>query len=453
MKKTILAVAIATLAAVSAFAAEPEKEMKTGWTMGVLPSVSFSTDMGFQYGAFGDVYNYGNGSTYPDPLHKISWEISHYTKGRSRFYLAYDSKYLIPKLRVTGSATYIDDPMYAFYGFNGLASQFDGNLMLNADNNIAFYTMNRNMLRLLADFQGVITPSMRWCAGVSFWKFNTSTFNSERYSSYNADYTLYNLYKATGVIKDSEADGGMRLEMKAGVVYDTRDIEAAPNKGIWGELYMSGSPDVFGDGFKYLKLNATLRQYISIPLGLSVGDPVFAYRLAYQQTIAGEAPFYMQQNINALILKQMLSEGLGSSNSLRGTYANRVIADGYAWGNFELRIKLVKFTFLKQYFYVAANPFFDCGIVTKPYRAEEMASFLKTAGLASMIPGVNIPGADITATAEKVAQTSQQFMSSLGGGLKIAWNQNFIVSLEAAHNFNKGLGGPFWMSIGTNYVF
>ena len=40
-----------------------------------------------------------------------------------------------------------------------------------------------------------------------------------------------------------------------------------------------------------------------------------------------------------------------------------------------------------------------------------------------------------------------------GAGLKLAWNQNFIVSIEVAHNFNKGIGDPFWMSIGTNYCF
>ncbi|MBP5538386.1 MAG: hypothetical protein J6X69_00895 [Bacteroidales bacterium] len=71
---------------------EEQKEVKKGWAFGAFPCLTYSNDVGFQFGAFGDVYYYGNGDTYPDPLHKISFEVSHYTKGRTRAYLAYDSK-------------------------------------------------------------------------------------------------------------------------------------------------------------------------------------------------------------------------------------------------------------------------------------------------------------------------------------------------------------------------
>ena len=96
---------------------EEQREVKKGWAFGAFPCLTYSNDVGFQYGAFGDVYYYGNGDTYPDPLHKISFEVSHYTKGRTRAYLAYDSKYLIPKMRITASATYVNDPLYLFFGF------------------------------------------------------------------------------------------------------------------------------------------------------------------------------------------------------------------------------------------------------------------------------------------------------------------------------------------------
>ena len=73
MKKLFICVLL-LVAAVPVFA--QEKEMKTGWRFGLLPTATFSVDNGFQAGAFGDIYNYGDGSTYPDPLHKISWEAS-----------------------------------------------------------------------------------------------------------------------------------------------------------------------------------------------------------------------------------------------------------------------------------------------------------------------------------------------------------------------------------------
>ena len=49
---------------------------------------------------------------------------------------------------------------------------------------------------------------------------------------------------------------------------------------------------------------------------------------------------------------------------------DRIIADGFAWANTELRIKLFKFLLLGQDFYLATNPFFDFGVITKPYRLE-----------------------------------------------------------------------------------
>ena len=127
----------------------------------------------------------------------------------------------------------------------------------------------------------------------------------------------------------------------------------------------------------------------------------------------------------------MLCEGMGSAYTVRGTRENRIIADGYAWSNFELRIKLFRFTLFKQYFYTAISPFFDCGVVAKPYRVEEMLSLPETVR----------------------TDRINNFIYSSGCGFKLAWNENFILSLELAHNFNRNLSDPFWMEFGCNYIF
>ena len=148
-----------------------EKEIKKGWSFGLLPTATFSVDNGFQAGAFGDVYNYGDGSTYPDPLHKISWEASYFTKShRMRLYLAYDSKYLIPGMRINASVTYVNDPLYSFWGFNGPASVQDYNIWYNRETtpNMNYYGMSRKMLRGLANVQGRITDNLNWAAGINF---------------------------------------------------------------------------------------------------------------------------------------------------------------------------------------------------------------------------------------------------------------------------------------------
>ncbi len=459
MKKLLLTIA-ALLAAGAMLFAEEEKEMKTGWSFGVLPTATYSVDNGFQAGAFGDVYYYGDGGTYPDPLHKISWEGSYFTHShRMRLYLAYDSKYLIPNMRVNASVTYMNDPLYSLWGFNGAAATQNYDVWGNRDmttlagNNVNYYGMSRDMLRILANFQGRITDNLNWAAGVNFWKWNLGAMKDNGVKGddgskmfYDTDATLYNFLTTAGVITEAEKNGGVAVELNAGLVYDTRDMEAAPNKGIWAEAYLNGN----FVGSPYLKACAYFRHYISIPIPIPAGNPVFAYRLAWQHTIAGETPLFMVQNNPLLVQRNMISEGFGSSNTIRGLRENRILAEGMAWANTELRIKLVKFTLANQYFYVAVNPFFDAGIITRPYKADALAKIADSEGKI-YDPAFNA----LTGTTDPIYDASKvsTLVYSGGAGLKIAMNQNFIVSADFAKCFTEGMDAGLWIGIGINYQF
>ena len=450
MKKLMCMILL--LAGFTAMAQEKEKEMKKGWSFGLLPTATYSVDNGFQAGAFGDVYYYGDGSTYPDPLHKISWEASYFTKSqRMRLYLAYDSKYVIPGMRVNASVTYVNDPLYSFWGFNGPASLANlpesyNTYWTNKDTNINYFGMSRKMLRILANFQGHITDHLNWAAGINFWNWKIGDMQDKGYKVkdsdekhyYDKDATLYKDYQKLGIITDSEKDGGNALEINAGLVYDTRDIEAAPSHGIWAEAYLNGNVLQH----KYLKACAYFRHYVDIPIHIPAGDPVFAYRLAWQQTIAGETPLYMIQNNPLLVQRNMISEGFGSSNTIRGLRENRILTEGMAWANIELRVKLVSFKLFNQYFYIAVNPFFDAGIITKSYRS---AAFEKAKTVS----------ADTYMTLNQLYDATKvgSFISSAGAGLKIAMNQNFIVSVELAKCLYKPLDAGLWLGIGINYQF
>ena len=428
-----------------------EKEVKKGWSLGLLPTATYSVDNGFQAGAFGDIYNYGDGTTYPDPLHKISWEASYFTHShRMRFYLAYDSKYLIPKMRVNASVTYVTDPLYSFWGFNGGASlaHLDNpyDLWTNKDTGINYFGMSRNMLRVLANFQGEIVPHLNWAAGVNFWNWKVGDMRDNGYEKdgsndkfyYDKDNTLYRDYQRLGIIHADEKNGGNALELNAGLVYDTRDMEAAPNHGIWAEAYLNGNVL----DHRYLKACVYFRHYIDIPIHIPAGDPVFAYRLAWQQTIAGETPLYMIQNNPLLVQRNMISEGFGSSNTIRGLRENRILTEGFAWMNAELRVKLVNFKLFNQFFYIAVNPFFDAGVITKPYRAAEFEA-ARALNIATYHPLDQLYDPDRV----------KDIIYSAGAGLKIAMNQNFIVSVELAKCFYKPLDAGMWLGIGINYQF
>ena len=466
MKKLLLT-AIAILAMGMSLSAQEEKEMKTGWSFGVLPTATYSVDNGFQAGAFGDVYYYGDGKTYPDPLHKISWEGSYFTHShRMRLYLAYDSKYLIPNMRVNASVTYMTDPLYSLWGFNGAAATQNYDVWGNRDvtipeslmnpttlTNVNYYGMNRTMLRILANFQGRITDNLNWAAGVNFWNWKLGDMKDngvkvdDQTRYYNTNSTLYRFLVNKNVITDAEKDGGTALELNAGLVYDTRDMEAAPNKGIWAEAYLNGN--VLNNA--YLKACAYFRHYISIPIDfIPAGRPVFAYRLAWQQTIAGETPFYMIQNNPLLVQRNMISEGFGSSNTIRGLRENRILAEGMAWVNAELRVKLVKFTLANQYFYIAVNPFFDAGIITKPYKADALAKIAASDGKV-YDPAFNALTGDSTPIYDPAKVN--YLVYSGGAGLKIAMNQNFIVSADFAKCFTEGMDAGLWIGIGINYQF
>ena len=46
-------------------------KVKKGWTFGALPVVAFDTDVGLQYGALVNLFDYGDGTIYPDYRHSL----------------------------------------------------------------------------------------------------------------------------------------------------------------------------------------------------------------------------------------------------------------------------------------------------------------------------------------------------------------------------------------------
>ena len=419
MKRITVIIAAVLLIGINASAQEEVK----GWNFGVLPCVSYNSDLGLQYGVCADIFHYGD--IYPDYLQRMYVEASRYTGGQTLLHAQFDSRYLIPGIRTTFSASYQYDPMFLFYGLDGL-EPYNPALDANKETHTAYYDYRRSMVRVLADFQGPITTGVNWVAGLSYWYYGLGDIKMQDYDATN---TLYYKMVNAGVIGANEATGGHRLEIKAGAVLDTRDNEAAPNKGIWAEAYLNGSPDIFGDGYNYMRLSAHLRQYLTI-----IPDRlVFAYHLAYQGTILGDAPFYTQQNISTLFLRQTCTDGLGGINTVRGLLAQRLVGDSYAWMNSELRLRLFDFRFIGQDWYLAVNPLFDAGMVTRLYKADELSAFY----------GKSV---------EDLRKEAIVPHCSAGGGIKLAMNTNFIVSAEWAMPFKATDGGDA-LYISLNSVF
>ena len=406
-----------------------QQKVKKGFGFGALPAISYDSDLGFQYGALVNLFDYGDGTKYPKYDHSLYLELSTYTKGSTIARIRYDSESLIPKVRTTLDVAYVPDQMADFYGFNGYQSIFD---LQTSKTYRSFYKNEKNSFRIKADFQGYFGESkFGWVAGYTFFNFKMDSVNIGKLELPAVPGgSLFQKYQSWGLISDAEADGGSINYLKAGLKYDTRDQLACPTKGIFTEAVIQTAPKFINQKFPHNKMAVIHRQYFTL-----AKDLLFAYRLDYQMTLGNDkVPYYAQPELITSYLTSASSQGLGGKSSVRGVLRNRVIGDAVGFGNFEFRYKFLKFEWLKQNFYLGTNLFFDSGIILKPIE-------------------MNLSDVSLQDQAKYFRPyQSGKFHSSAGVGLKIGWNDNFIISADFGKAFNKQDGNT-GMYIGLNYLF
>ena len=421
--------------------------IKQGWNFGPLPVVGWDSDLGFQYGACVDIFNYGDGTNYPSYNYKVNLEASTYTGGSSLLRCYGDFKTLIPDGKLFFDCTYFNAKKFDFYGFNGYASPYmPGHLypvygeVLDEGTTSAFYWMKRNQFRLVTSVQRRITGNLHWAAGFGYYNIQTGNV---KINGYENQVTLYDLYRNFGLIRDNEAHGGNVLQLKAGLVYDTRDHDSDPTRGVNIEATLVGAPDIIDrKGYSNLGFTFVGSQYVPV----WKDKLTFAYRLGIQTKLAGEIPYYFINNLNTLFFRKVYTEGLGGNASVRGINRNGVVGNGMVWLNTEFRWRIVNFRALNQNFHIALNPFFDMGQVIQPYRLEEQ----KTAYEAWRVPEggpVKEEGNPFYSNAE------EQLHATAGCGLKIVMNRNFVISVEMARALDSRDGQKLWNNIGFNYLF
>ena len=416
------------------------EKKKQGWTFGALPVVSYDTDIGFQYGALVNLYKYDS-TRYPSYDHSIYAEWSQTTKGSGIIRLAYDSEHLIKGIRLTGDIAYITDKAIDFYGFNGYESVYNQSWEDDEDPDYIsrlFYRHDRKIFRFLADFQGnIYDDKLLWYAGISFMNFKVGSVDVDRLNEGKPedqilqDTSIYQNYVDWGILSPEEAQGGNANYISGGIVYDSRDNEPNPMKGIWTELVLRAAPSFMGNkDFGHLKLAITHRQYFTIiPKNLS-----FAYRVGFQTTLAGETPFYAQPMMLFSFYRGALPQGLGGGKTLRGIRRNRVVGSTILYGNFEFRWKIIHTKLFKQNLYIALNGFLDAGRTFGEYKTD----------LSGVPAEINI--------SDYFNPGNENFHLSAGGGVRFALNQNFIVAVDFGKALDRNDGNT-GLYIGLNYLF
>jgi outer membrane protein assembly factor BamA len=438
MKRVILLLSFMVLIICQPAAAQKKEKakkdsVKTGFNFGGVPVVAYDQDVGFKYGIVLNLYHYGDGTRYPVYDHSLYLEWSRTTKGSGINQLIWDTDKLIPNVRTTLEASYLTEQTLDFYGFNGYKAFFDYPLMNKDDDgylSTGFYRLDRKMLRLRADFVGdIIRDRLNWFAGLEYYNNKVASVDKEKLGMPDVT-TLYEYYtKEWNIIAQDQAEGGQQTLIKAGAIYDTRDNEPNPMKGIWTEAMLLFAPKGLSNtDYGYTRLSITHRQYFTlIPRDLN-----FAYRLSYQAKLGGTMPFYMLPFVfNSPPWDT--KNGLGGAKNIRGVMRNRVVGDDFFYGNLELRWKFVHFQFLKQNVYLALAGFLDGGMVTDDYDI------------------------DISAVPQEWMYLFPDRKESLhlgtGGGFHFAMNQNFIITVDYGFPLNEQDGPNGALYINLNFLF
>jgi len=303
-----------------------------------------------------------------------------------------------------------------------------------------FYKYDRSLFRFKVDLIGKLSgEKWDWAAGINLLNFKVQSVDIDDLNDGKDDEDLlppldeqpglYEKYQSWGIISGDDANGGFIPLLKGGIVYDSRDNKPNPMKGIWTEAVLVGATRLLGAESHFAKLKFTHRQYFTIvPKDLSL-----VYRLAYQTTIAGDVPYYYQSQVVTSVMRGSSSEGLGGAKSLRGVRRNRVVGDGFFYGNIEARWKFARFQWINNNFYLGLNAFADFGQVTKKIDLGNGEGFNEE-------------------SSDYFDFGAEQMHYSYGAGLRVVMNQNFIIAIDygVAADERDGESGLY---IGLNYLF
>ena len=461
MRRTLLLlfliISVSLFAQDSLTSKKAKKEFrKTGWTILPFPIITFDTDLGVEFGLSATTVNFGDGKIYPKYYHMMSISGSIYTKGSATFLFSYDSDHLIKGIKTLFDVAYLPDMAYDFFGYNGYEAVYNEKWRYDDNQEYRsrlFYKQRRKMLRVRTTFLKRINESnFKILFGAEFYSVQSSSIDIDRLNrgkdehkklpSIDSVPPLFDRYIHWGIINEDEKSGGVFSIVKAGIVYDTRDNEQVPMRGIWAEATLIGAPQFMSSmQASFLKLSLYWRHYIPI-----VKDKLsFAYRLNYQGTIAGYTPVYAQDFTFNSVSNGLYNEGLGGGKTVRGMVRNRTVGDAYVLGNFEFRWNVYEFVIFKQNIGFVLSGFFDTGRVIKNVSIEERINSLTDE---------EIDYKDVGDTkADYFNIGAEKLHNAAGAGIHIVVNHNITIAADFAKAFDPQDGTRMGVYIGSYFLF
>jgi hypothetical protein len=428
---------------------EDLKNKKEGAYVTAVPEISSDPINGFGYGAEGSLYFNGKRSdpffNYTAYRAKLDLVVFNTTRNQREIGLRLDIPYIFnSKWRLRVESAYEINPNLLYFGateksLDPLSYYPAGDSSSQPVNNSKYADYSKNLDYVKNGYtnhyyngytkqefvfnvsgeRSYMDSKLRLLAGYEIAYVNITGFDNKNYkaaldpatgntvSSPNAPTKItqdFNAGKITGLGKSIVSI------LQVGIIYDTRDLEPDPGKGIFAELTNEFSSKVLGSKFNFNKTFGQIKYYKMV-LPSVFKKMVFAARAGMGYT-AGNAPFFEFQDQWS---SEGSIEGLGGAHTLRGYKQSRFLGRVMNFANFELRYRFVDFEILRQHIALSAVPLFDIGGIWDNF--SHISKF-------------------------------KNYRYSEGMGLRVAWNVNTILRFDYAVSKEDG---QFFFNFGHTF--
>ncbi len=367
----------------------------SGWEFTGIPALNYDSDEGFGYGVVLALYDYGPGGLLP---YRTAFRPTLFftTEGRRDLTLFFDAPHLVGGWRLDAFIGLEKQIATPYYGLGNGASYLP---RLEEGENPYYYRFGRE--------RGVIRANLQKPLG----RIPVRVLLGGQFAHYEIDPTPKN-EGSTLILEElgpgAQIPGGYHNSVRAGLIWDTRDKESGPGRGVWSEVLVERVDEALGSEYSYTRWTFADRRYFTLRRGLVLANRVLL------QNLEGDPPFY------ALTYVQSSFEGaeaLGGAKSVRGVLRNRYAGEGLLVWNAELRWRAWDFSVLGKTAHLAFIGFFDSGRVWED-------------------------GVEFSSLAADLHHGG-------GGGLRFGLGPNFVIATDVARSKEAGLQ----TYIGLGYLF
>jgi hypothetical protein len=420
----------------------PDAELakkKEGCSWMVFPGPGYDPDLGFVIGAVAGFYDNGKRSApyfaYEPYAYEISSLGSWSTRGLFSGIIDLDVPYVKnTSLRLRTRLSYIRNLQEPYFGmgeqtlrnlrspggkiYDRYAEYKDDLLAIDSGKTSSYfnYYLNRYAQGSFMVEKDIIGGILRLSGGLTFKKAWPHDYTGDSVAGRVGENPGENRNAVMGTTKLRRGfesggvigfNGGWDNVLRAGLAFDTRDVEANPRRGMFHELFINAANNLVGSDFTYWIATLSTRWFFTpIP---RYKDLIVALRAAGCAK-SGHVPFF---SMNFIPTSDNYLYGLGGGNTLRGYTQSRFVGPLMFYGNGEARWVVTEARIKDLLLEFMLVPFVDAGRVYDSW---------KTATLSGM-------------------------KYSYGGGIRTAMNQAFVLCFD--FGFSKEQSAEFYMTFGT----